>query len=131
MIRQMDGGIGYVELIYALQNNITYGSVKNSSGNFIKASLDSTTAAAASAKMMGQDFRVSITNAPGKDAYPIATFTYLLIPTQWKDQTKKTAVTDFLSWMLDQGQTMTTQLNYAPLRDSVKEKEKAAISSIH
>lgn len=131
MIRQMDGGIGYVELIYALQNNITYGPVKNAAGNFIKASLDSTTSAAASAKMVGNDFRVSITNPAGKDAYPIATFTYLLIPTHWKDQTKKAAVADFLGWMLDQGQTMTTQLNYAPLPDSVKEKEKAAISSIH
>ena len=131
MIRQMDGGIGYVELIYALQNHITYGSVKNSSGAFIKASLDATTAAAAAAKMSGQDFRVSITNAAGKDAYPISTFTYLLIPTQWKDQTKKAAVVDFLNWMLDQGQSMTTQLNYAPLPDSVKQKEKAAISSIH
>ena len=131
MIRQMDGGIGYVELIYALQNHITYGSVKNSSGAFIKASLDATTAAAAAAKMNGQDFRVSITNASGKDAYPISTFTYLLIPTQWKDQTKKAAVVDFLNWMLDQGQSMTTQLNYAPLPDSVKQKEKSAISSIH
>ncbi len=131
LIRQMDGGIGYVELIYALQNHITYGPVKNASGAFVKANLESTTAAAAAAKMMGSDFRVSITNAAGKDAYPIATFTYLLIPTQWKDQTKKAAVTDFLNWMLDQGQTMTTQLNYAPLPDSVKSKEKAAISSIH
>jgi len=130
-IRQMDGAIGYVELIYALQNHITYGSVKNSAGNFVKASLESTTAAAASTKMNGQDFRVSITNASGKEAYPIATFTYLLIPTQWKDQSKKNAVTEFLNWMLDGGQAMTTQLYYAPLPDSVKEKEKAAISSIH
>jgi len=129
-IRQMDGAIGYVELIYALQNHITYGAVKNSAGNFVKASLESTTAAAASAKMNGQDFRVSITNASGKEAYPIATFTYLLIPTQWKDQTKKNAVTEFLNWMLDGGQSMTTQLYYAPLPDSVKEKEKSAISSI-
>jgi phosphate transport system substrate-binding protein len=131
MIRQMDGGLGYVELIYALQNHITFGSVKNSSGSFIKASLESTTAAAAAAKMSANDFRVSITNAPGKDAYPIATFTYLLIPTQWKDQTKGKIVVDFLDWMLDQGQAMTTQLFYAPLPDSVKEKEKAAIRNIH
>jgi len=131
LIRQMDGGFGYVELIYALQNHINYGSVQNASGNFVKASLDSTTQAAASAKMTGSDFRVSITNPPGKDAYPISTFTYLLIPTQWKDQGKKTAVVDFLSWMLDQGQSMTTGLDYAPLPESLKQKEKAAIKSIH
>ena len=130
LIRQMDGGFGYVELIYALQNHINYGSVQNASGNFVKASLDSTTQAAATAKMTGSDFRVSITNPPGKDAYPISTFTYLLIPTQWKDQGKKTAVVDFLSWMLDQGQGMTTGLDYAPLPESLKEKEKAAIKAI-
>src|SRR5581483_879547 len=115
MIRQMDGGIGYVELIYALQNHITYGPVKNAAGSFVKASLESTTAAAAGANMMGSDFRVSITNPSGKDAYPISTFTYLLIPTQWKDQTKKATVTDFLKWMLEQGQSMTSALDYAPL----------------
>src|SRR5437588_1056515 len=106
MIRQMDGGIGYIELIYALQNTITFVPVKNASGNFVKASLESTTAAAAGAKMSANDFRVSITNAPGKDAYPISSFTYLLIPIQWKDGTKEKAVTDFLNWMLDNGQSM-------------------------
>jgi phosphate transport system substrate-binding protein len=131
MIRQMDGAFGYVELIYALQNKINFGSVKNSSGNFVKASLDSTTSAAASAKMKADDFRVSITNAGGKDAYPISTFTYLLIPTQWKDQTKQKVVVDFLNWMLDAGQTMTAQLDYAPLPEEVKDKERAAIKSIH
>src|SRR5207244_3423568 len=80
--------IGYVELIYAVQNKIPYGTVKNSSGNFVKASLESVTAAAASAKSMPADFRVSITNAPGKDAYPISSFTWLLIPEKSKDPTK-------------------------------------------
>ncbi len=130
MIRQMDGAFGYVELIYALQNNITYGSVKNSAGNFVKASLDSTTAAAASMKTMPADFRVSITNAPGKDAYPISSFTWLLVPADWKDKNKQKIFVDFLTWMLDQGQTMTAQLNYAPLPDAVKEKERAAIKAI-
>src|SRR5205807_4960109 len=88
MIRQMQGAIGYVELIYAVQNKITYGSVKNASGNFVKASLDSVTAAAASAKNMPADFRVSITNAPGKDAYPISSFTWLLIPEKSKEAGK-------------------------------------------
>lgn len=131
MIRQMDGGFGYVELIYALQNNITFGPLKNSAGNFIKASLESTTAAAAGVKVPSNDFRVSITNAPGKDAYPIATFTYLLIPVQWKDGTKEKTVTEFLDWMLEKGQSMTTQLDYAPLPDTVKEKEREAIKTIH
>jgi len=131
MIRQMDGAFGYVELIYALQNNITYGSVKNAAGNFVKASLDSTTAAAASTKTMPADFRVSITNAPGKDAYPIASFTWLLVPTDWKDKNKQKVFVDFLTWMLDQGQTFTAQLNYAPLPDAVKVKEREAIKTIH
>lgn len=130
MIRQMEGGIGYVELIYALQNKITFGPVKNSSGNFVKASLESTTAAAAGSKMSGTDFRVSITNAPGKDAYPISSFTYLLVPKQWKDSAKGKAVSEFLSWMLEQGQGMVTQLNYAPLPDAVKQKELEAIKAI-
>ena len=130
MIRQMEGGFGYVELIYALQNKITFGPVQNASGNFVKASLESTTAAAAGAKMSGEDFRVSITNAPGKDAYPIASFTYLLIPKQWKDGTKQKATVGFLDWMLNNGQGMTTRLNYAPLPDAVKERELAAIKAL-
>jgi phosphate transport system substrate-binding protein len=130
MIRQMEGAFGYVELIYALQNNITFGSVKNAAGNFVKASLESTTAAAASVKAMPADFRVSITNAPGKDAYPIASFTWLLVPADWKDKNKQKIFVDFLNWMLDQGQTLTAQLNYAPLPDDVKEKERAAIKTI-
>lgn len=130
MVRQMDGAIGYIELIYALQNNITFGSVKNSSGAFVKASLESTTAAASSAKMAPNDFRVSITNAPGKDSYPIASFTYLLIPKQWKDGTKEKAFVDFLNWMLENGQGMVKQLYYAPLPDAVKEKEIAAVKEI-
>ena len=130
-IRQLDGAVGYVELIYALQNKITFGPVKNVAGNFVKASLDSTTAAAASAKMSGDDFRVSITNSAGKDAYPISTFTYLLIPKQWKDGSKEKAVVDFLHWMLQSGQSMTSQLDYAPLPESIKVKELEAIKSVH
>ena len=88
MIRQMEGSIGYVELIYALQNKITYGSMKNPAGEFVKASLESVTTAAASVKSMPADFRVSITNAPGKGAYPISSFTWLLIPTKSQDPNK-------------------------------------------
>lgn len=130
VVRQQPGAIGYVELIYALQNNITFGTVKNSAGQFVKASLESTTAAAASVKDMPADFRVSITNPAGKDVYPIASFTYLLVPTQWKDQTKKTAMVNFLTWMLNNGEPMVTQLNYAPLPKQVAERERARIKEI-
>lgn len=130
LVRQMDGAIGYVELIYALQNNISYGVVRNAAGAFVKASLESTTAAAASVKNMPADFRVSITNAPGKDAYPISSFTWLLVPVQWKDGTKKQVMVDFLNWMLDQGQGMAQSLNYAPLPKDVVEKERARIKEI-
>src|SRR5689334_20778074 len=129
MIRQMQGGIGYIELIYAVQNKIDYGSVKNAGGAFVKASLESVTAAAASVKSMPADFRVSITNAPGKDAYPISSFTWLLIPTQSKDNKGK-ILSDFLNWMVDEGQKMTSELTYAPLPQSVAEKVKAAIKEV-
>jgi len=130
MIRQMQGGIGYIELIYAVQNKIPYGVMKNAAGNFVKASLDSVTAAAASAKSMPADFRVSITNAPGKDAYPISSFTWLLIPAQSKDAAKGKILADFLNWMVDDGQKMTADLTYAPLPENVAEKVKAEIKQV-
>lgn len=129
VIRQQPGAIGYVELIYALQNKIPFGPVKNAAGSFVKASLDTTTKAAAGTKVP-PDFRVSITNATGKDAYPIASFTYLLVPTQWQDQTKKTAMVNFLNWMINQGEPMVTQLDYAPLPKQVAEMERAKIKEI-
>ncbi len=129
-VRQMAGAIGYVELIYAVQNKIPYGPVKNASGAFVKASLESVTAAAASVKSMPADFRVSITNAPGKDAYPIASFTWLLIPAQSKDAAKGKIIADFLNWMVDDGQKMTAALTYAPLPGSVAEKVKAEIKQV-
>jgi phosphate transport system substrate-binding protein len=130
LIRQMDGAIGYVELIYALQNKMPYGSVRNPSGNFVKASLSSTTAAAASVQNIPADFRVSITNPPGADAYPISSFTYFLVPKVWKDKSKRDAFVQFLNWMLDQGQSMAEQLNYAPLPPKVRQMEKAALKQI-
>jgi len=131
MIRQMQGAIGYVELIYAVQNNIPYGVVKNAAGAYVKGSLDSVTAAAASVKSMPADFRVSITNAPGKDAYPISSFTWLLIPVQSKDAARGKIISDFLTWMLDEGQKMTKDLTYAPLPDSVVAKIKETIKQVH
>ena len=130
-VRQLTGSIGYVELIYAVQNKITYGSVRNAAGNFVTASLDGVTEAAASVKTMPADFRVSITNAPGKAAYPISSFTWLLIPTPAKDPKKGKIIADFLDWMVTDGQKMTNQLSYAPLPDSVVEKVKAAIKQVH
>jgi len=131
MVRQLPGSIGYVELIYAVQNNIPYGSVKNAAGNFVKASLESVTAAAASSPKMPPDFRVSITNAPGKDAYPISSFTWLLIPEQSKDAAKGKILNDFLNWMVTDGQKMTAALSYAPLPEAVVQKEKEAIKQVH
>ena len=130
LIRQMSGAIGYVELIYAVQNNIPYGTVRNSSGAFVKGSLESVTAAAASAPKMPADFRVSITNAPGKDAYPIASFTWLLIPVPSKDPAKGKILSDFLNWMVTDGQKMTASLTYAPLPDNVAAKVKEAIKQV-
>jgi phosphate transport system substrate-binding protein len=130
MIRQMPGSIGYIELIYAVQNKIPYGTMQNSAGDFVKASLASVTAAAASAPKMPADFRVSITNAPGKDAYPISSFTWLLIPSQSKDAAKGKIIADFLNWMVNDGQKMTADLTYAPLPDSVVSKVKDAIKQV-
>jgi phosphate transport system substrate-binding protein len=128
-IEQTPNSIGYIELIYAVQNKISYGKVKNSSGAFVEANLASVTAAAA-AKEMPDDFRVSITNAPGKDAYPISSFTWLLIPEKITDATKKKAIKDFLAWMLADGQNMTEPLAYARLPKPVLAKEQKAIAKI-
>ena len=103
-VRQVPNTLGYVELIYAVQNKMTYGKVKNMAGVFVQASLDSVTAAAAGAsKDMPADFRVSITDAPGKGAYPISTFTWLLIPDKIQDPAKKKAIKDFVSLDADDG----------------------------
>jgi phosphate transport system substrate-binding protein len=126
----MPGSIGYIELIYAVQNKIPYGSVKNPAGSFVEASLGSVTAAAASVKSMPADFRVSITNAPGKDAYPISSFTWLLIPAQSKDAARGKILADFLSWMVDDGQKMTADLTYAPLPENVAAKVKTEIKEV-
>lgn len=130
-VRQTANSIGYVELVYAVQNKMPFASVKNAAGEFVKPSLASTTAAAAAAKDMPDDFRLSITNGEGKGVYPICTFTWLLIPDEIKDPAKKKALVDFLKWMLTKGQTMAPALDYAPLPKSVVTKEQAAIAKIH
>lgn len=131
LVQQTPYAIGYVELIYALQNKMAYGSARNSGGAFIKADLNTVTkAAAAAASHMPEDFRVSITNPPGRDAYPIASFTWLLIPARISNSTKKEAITGFLQWMLHDGQKMTAPLSYAPLPPQVASKEAAVIARI-
>ncbi len=131
LVKQTPYAIGYVELIYAVHNDLPYGRVKNADGEFIKASLASVTdAAAGAAANMPDDFRVSITNAPGKSTYPICSFTWLLIPDKIEDATKRKAITEFLRWMLTDGQNMTEQLAYAKLPAPVVTKELAAIAKI-
>jgi phosphate transport system substrate-binding protein len=132
LVKQTPGAIGYVELIYALQNNIPYGTVQNASGKFLKADLGGVTAAAAAAgKSMPDDFRVSITNAPGAAAYPICSFTWLLIPDQIKDPAKRDAIKGFLKWALTDGQSFTQALSYGQLPKLVVTKELKAIALIH
>jgi phosphate transport system substrate-binding protein len=129
LIKQTPNSIGYVELIYALQNGILYGMVKNASGNFVKADVASVTAAAAGTEMPA-DFRVSITNAPGKAAYPISSFTWLLIPAKIPDTAKRDAIKGFLRWMATDGQSYAEQLSYARLPKEVAEKVLKAINNI-
>jgi len=131
LIQQTPDSIGYIELIYAIQNKIAYGRVKNSSGAFVKADLASVSAAAAAAsKYMPDDFRVSITNPEGKAAYPIASFTWLLIPSKFSDSAKRDAVKDFLKWMMTDGQQYCEGLAYAKLPKEVVTKEMKAIAQI-
>jgi phosphate transport system substrate-binding protein len=130
-IQQTPGSLGYVELIYAIQNKIPYGKVKNTEGVFVKADLASVSAAAAAAsKNMPDDFRVSITNAEGKAAYPISSFTWLLIPSKFTDATKRDVVKDFLKWMMTDGQGYVEALSYAKLPKEVVAKEMKAIAQI-
>jgi phosphate transport system substrate-binding protein len=131
LVKQTPNSLGYVELIYAIQNNMPYGRVKNSSGTFIKADLASVTAAAAGAsKNMPDDFRVSITDAPGKTAYPISSFTWLLVPAKFSDASKREAIKGFVSWMLADGQNYAEALSYAKLPKEVVAKEKQALANV-
>jgi phosphate transport system substrate-binding protein len=131
LVKQTPNSIGYVELVYALQNNIAYADVRNRAGRYVPPSLASVTAAAAAAAAkMPPDFRVSITDAASPDAYPISSFTWLLIPSRIADKTKGEIIKQFLGWMLTDGQAMTTPLNYAPLPPAVIEMERRAIDQI-
>ncbi len=130
MVRQLPGTIGYVELIYALQNKIPFGLIKNAAGNWVKASIDGVTEAAASVKSMPADFRVSITNAPGAHAYPISSFTWLLIPNPAVNAANGAVIKEFLNWMLDHGESEVSSLYYAPLPKSVADKVRATVAQL-
>jgi len=130
-VKQTPGAIGYVELVYAKQNNITYGAVQNASGKFLKASFDSVTAAAAgAAKSMPADFRVSITNAPGADAYPISSFTWLLLYQDSPDKAQGKTMVDFVKWALTDGQKYCKDLGFAPLPKTVVDKELTQLATV-
>jgi phosphate transport system substrate-binding protein len=130
LVRQLPGAIGYVELIYALQNRISYGDVRNASGHWVRASIAGVTQAAASIKKMPADYRVSITNAPGATAYPISSFTYLLIPARSADPAKGKVLRDMLSWIVRYGENEASGLSYAPLPKNLVEKELKTIYAL-
>jgi phosphate transport system substrate-binding protein len=129
LVKQTPDTISYVELIYAIQNKIGYGLVKNAAGNYVKASMDTVSDAAAGVTMP-DDFRVSITDASGKNAYPISSFTWMLIPAHIPDASKAKAVHDFLAWMLTDGQKVAPSLDFAPLPKPVVEKEQKQLASM-
>jgi phosphate transport system substrate-binding protein len=128
-VRQMPGGIGYVELIYALQNKIPFGAIRNAAGNWVTASIEGVTEAAASVRSMPADYRVSITNAPGAQSYPISSFTWLLIPNPAKDPTNGKVLVEFLKWML-QHENEATALYYAPLPPAVAQSVGVTIGTL-
>jgi phosphate transport system substrate-binding protein len=130
LVRQLPGAIGYVELIYALQNKISFGEVKNAAGNWERASIAGVTEAGASVKQMPADYRVSITNAPGANAYPISSFTWLLIPVRSADPAKGKVLKDMLSWIINFGEGEVEALSYAPLPKSVSDKVLKTVYSL-
>src|SRR5205823_4555595 len=131
LVKQTPGAIGYVELIYALQNKIAYGAVRSLAGQFMRASTQTVSnAAAVAAKSMPRDFRVSITNAPGKDVYPISSFTWLLVQESPKDAQRSKALADFIRWALTDGQRFAPELGYAPLPKEIVALEMEALKRV-
>jgi len=131
LVRQLPGSIGYVELIYAMQNHISFGEIKNAAGNWVKASIAGVTEAASSVKQMPADYRVSITNAPGAQAYPISSFTWMLVPIHAQDASKGKVLKDFLNWMLNDGENQVSSLYYAPLPKALVDKEHVTVNNLH
>jgi phosphate ABC transporter phosphate-binding protein len=131
LVKEIGGSIGYVEFIYALQNHLSFGKVRNRHGEFVEASLESIAAAASQAVEIRDDFKVSIVNSPGEGAYPIASFTWLIVPAQITDAGKRNAIAGFLKWMLGPGQTQAAALGYVALPKDLVVREQAAILKIH
>jgi phosphate transport system substrate-binding protein len=131
MVKELGGSIGYVEYIYALQKHISFGKVRNPAGEFVAASLESIAAAVSHAAPMADDFKISIVNAPGAGAYPIASFTWLVIPTHIANEGKRSAMAGFLKWMLGPGQAQSAALGYLALPKDLVKREEAAIDGIH
>ncbi|MBV9405709.1 MAG: phosphate ABC transporter substrate-binding protein PstS [Acidobacteriaceae bacterium] len=129
-IKQQKGALGYVELIYAVKNHLPYGKIKNQSGEFVKADLQSVSAAAAASKSMPADFRVSITDESGKGVYPVSTFTWLLVPSKIPDSGKRNALVGFLKWALSDGQNLVESDDYAKLPSQVASKELQQVAKI-
>jgi phosphate transport system substrate-binding protein len=130
IVSKSPGAIGYVELIYALQNNLSFGAIENAAGNWVKASIEGVTEAAASVKEIPADYRVSITDAPGTNAYPISSFTWLLVPLKSSDAAKGRALKDLLGWIVTSGQSEAAALSYAPLPKPIAEKVLGTIASL-
>lgn len=129
-VKETPYSIGYVELAYALEKKLSYGSVRNQAGRFVKAEVASVTAAAETLRGMPDDFRVSITNAPGERTYPISSFTWLLVPEKFRDKSKSKAMKDFLRWILTDGQRLTVVYQYAPLPKEVVAREQQALANV-
>jgi len=131
LVKEQGGSIGYVEFIYALRNHLNFGKVRNQNGEFVGASLESIGVAARKAMEISDDLKVSIVNAPGAGAYPIASFTWLIVPVHIADGMKRSAITEFLKWMLGPGQTQAAALGYVALPKDLIGRERDAIAGIH
>jgi phosphate transport system substrate-binding protein len=130
-VKELGGSIGYVEFIYALQNHLSFGKVRNRRGEFVEASLESIALAVSQAVEIPDDFKVSIVNSPGAGAYPIASFTWLVVPAHITDSTKRNAIAAFLKWMLGPGQMQAAALGYVALPKDLLRREEAAIGNLH
>jgi phosphate ABC transporter phosphate-binding protein len=131
LVKEQSGSIGYVEFIYALQNHLNYGTVRNRNGEFVSASLESIAVAVNQSMKITRDFKVSIVNTPGAGAYPICSFTWIIVPTHIAEDTKRNALTGFLQWMMGPGQRQAAALGYLPIPKDIATKEVAAIVKIH
>ncbi len=131
LVKEYGGSIGYVEFIYALQNHLSFGKVQNRNGEFVAADLENISAAVAHSPALDGDFKVSLVDPPGAGVYPIASYTWMIVPTQIADETKREAIVDFLKWMLGEGQKQAAALGYVALPQEVVSRENSALTRIH